>query len=193
MRHRLVDSATELILSNGFAATSVDSICEHAGASKGSFYHFFKSKNDIGTAVLEVWFKKVQAMSEGGPFQTEVDPERRLLGFINHTRNLSPGLWGRGSVLASVAMELGRNATIQEACSRLLAETHARTSDLFQPASASLDRNPTASELSRLFLAVIEGAALLARAEGRPEVAQEVFNTFQLCLKRLVEYSRESA
>jgi TetR/AcrR family transcriptional regulator, transcriptional repressor for nem operon len=193
MRQRLIDSAAELIFNRGFAGTSVDSICDHAGASKGSFYHFFKSKAEIGSAVLESWFERTRALSEGGPYQTEADPEKRLLGYINHTRNISAALWGRGSVLSAVAVELGdAGAVIPETCTRLIEENSDRTAALFEPVAAGLDFSPTANDLARLFLAVTEGAALLARAEGRPEAAKETFDTFQLCIKRLLEYTRES-
>jgi TetR/AcrR family transcriptional repressor of nem operon len=194
LRERILESATELILNQGFAATSVDSICERAGASKGSFYHFFKSKGDLGAGVLEAWFERIRVQSERGPYQTEVHPETRLMGFVNHTKNLSPGLWGKGSVLSAVAMELGTSGpAIPEACSRLLEEAHERTAPLFETLASGLDRTPSARELAQLFLAVVEGAALLARAEGKPDLARETLETFQLCIKRLMEYTRESS
>jgi TetR/AcrR family transcriptional regulator, transcriptional repressor for nem operon len=35
------------------AGTTVDAICEKAELTKGSFYHFFDSKEDLALAVLE--------------------------------------------------------------------------------------------------------------------------------------------
>jgi len=193
-RQRLVDTATEVIMEQGFAAASVDEICSRAGASKGSFYHFFESKSEIGEAVLEAWFTRVRAATEGGPYQTEGHPGKRLMGYVNHMKNLSPGLWGRGSVLAAVATELGGpESAVSEACRRLVGEATSDASRLFEPASESLDRSPTARDLARLFLAVTEGAALLARAEGRPELASDTLDTFQLCLKKILEYTPEPA
>ena len=43
-KEKLVAAAHALMLSKGYAATTVDEICERAGASKGSFYHFFETK-----------------------------------------------------------------------------------------------------------------------------------------------------
>lgn len=193
MRQRLVESATELVLNHGFAATSVDRICEQAGASKGSFYHFFKSKSHLGEAVLAVWFERIRMAAEGGPYQTEPDPEKHLMGFINHIKNQSAELWSRGSVLSAVAMELGKSGSaIPGACARLLEEMQSRTAPIFAPVAASLDFSPASPNLARLFLAVTEGAALLARAEGKPEQAGEILDTFQLCMKRLLEYHRET-
>ena len=45
MKARLTEAAMDLIWHNSYGATSVDAICERAGAKKGSFYYFFKSKS----------------------------------------------------------------------------------------------------------------------------------------------------
>src|SRR3982751_6328047 len=55
---RLMNAAMDLIWGNSYGATSVDAICEKAGAKKGSFYHFFKSKSELAAAALEADWKK---------------------------------------------------------------------------------------------------------------------------------------
>ena len=52
MKKRLMDAAMDLIWENSYAATSVDAICERAGAKKGSFYYFFKSKSELAAAAM---------------------------------------------------------------------------------------------------------------------------------------------
>ncbi|MCB1229481.1 MAG: TetR/AcrR family transcriptional regulator [Verrucomicrobiae bacterium] len=54
-RAALVGAAVELILRQGFAATSVGQICDEAGVTKGSFFHHFDSKDAIGRAAIEWW------------------------------------------------------------------------------------------------------------------------------------------
>src|ERR1700759_3609440 len=59
MKDRLTDAAVELMWENSYGTTSVDSICERAGAKKGSFYYFFKSKSELAAAALAAeWAKK---------------------------------------------------------------------------------------------------------------------------------------
>ena len=53
MKERLTDAALDLIWHNSYGTTSVDAICERAGAKKGSFYYFFKSKSELTAAALE--------------------------------------------------------------------------------------------------------------------------------------------
>jgi len=47
LKEKIVDAAYELFGSKGYEHTSVAQIIEKAGASKGGFYHHFKSKEEI--------------------------------------------------------------------------------------------------------------------------------------------------
>jgi TetR/AcrR family transcriptional repressor of nem operon len=51
-REKLLDVAFEEIYHNGYTATSVDKILKKANMNKGSMYHFFKSKKELGLAVV---------------------------------------------------------------------------------------------------------------------------------------------
>jgi TetR/AcrR family transcriptional regulator, transcriptional repressor for nem operon len=52
-KERLLSSAISLLWQRGYASVSVDELCETAAVKKGSFYHFFKSKDDLVLAALE--------------------------------------------------------------------------------------------------------------------------------------------
>src|SRR5262245_35657542 len=52
-RRRLLDAAQSLMLSKGFVATSVDEICSQASVTKGTFFHYFEGKEDLGKAALD--------------------------------------------------------------------------------------------------------------------------------------------
>src|SRR5206468_6804829 len=58
MKERLTDAAMDLIWENSYGSTSVDAICERAGAKKGSFYYFFKSKSELAAAALDADWRK---------------------------------------------------------------------------------------------------------------------------------------
>ena len=44
---KLLEAALQVIRTKGYAATTVDDICEQAGVTKGSFFHHFKSKDEL--------------------------------------------------------------------------------------------------------------------------------------------------
>lgn len=52
-RERIIEAAQRLMWANSYSSTSVDNICEQADVRKGSFYYYFKSKEDLALEVLE--------------------------------------------------------------------------------------------------------------------------------------------
>jgi TetR/AcrR family transcriptional regulator, transcriptional repressor for nem operon len=51
-REKLLEVAFNEIYQNGYTATSIDKILKQASMNKGSMYHFFKSKKELGLAVV---------------------------------------------------------------------------------------------------------------------------------------------
>jgi TetR/AcrR family transcriptional repressor of nem operon len=52
-KRQLVDAAVTLMRIKGYNATTVDDICAAASVTKGAFFHYFKSKEDIAKAAVE--------------------------------------------------------------------------------------------------------------------------------------------
>lgn len=62
-RQKLVDTAKKLIWTSSYGAVSVDDICRTADVKKGSFYHYFPSKQDLALAAMEEYYHyKVEAV-----------------------------------------------------------------------------------------------------------------------------------
>ncbi len=77
-RQRLVDAAIALMLRQGFAATSVDRICEEAGLTKGSFFHHFAGKEDLAKAAVAYWGEWGTALYAKAWEDPDVDPLEQL-------------------------------------------------------------------------------------------------------------------
>jgi len=52
---KLLAAALNVIRAKGYAATTVDDICHAAGLTKGSFFHHFKSKDDLALSAAAYW------------------------------------------------------------------------------------------------------------------------------------------
>ena len=52
-RQQIIDTAKNIMLGKGFAAVGLNEILTQANVPKGSFYHYFKSKEQFGDALLE--------------------------------------------------------------------------------------------------------------------------------------------
>jgi AcrR family transcriptional regulator len=69
-RTKIMDSAIKLFSARGFAAASVDDICEEAGISKGAFYHHFESKQALFIALLDGWLQAIDTAIEASKDKT---------------------------------------------------------------------------------------------------------------------------
>ena len=66
-REKILQSAVQLFLGDGYEATSVNDICKHAGVSKGSFYHYFETKQVLFLSLMENWSSRVMQSVLGEP------------------------------------------------------------------------------------------------------------------------------
>src|SRR5437870_12509528 len=115
MKERLTDAAMDLIWENSYGATSVDAICEKAGAKKGSFYYFFKSKSELAAAALEAdWKKKRSEMDT--IFSATVSPLERLDRYFDFVYNNLSRMRERcgGAVLGCPYVSLGSEVSTQD-------------------------------------------------------------------------------
>lgn len=57
VRHHILNIAKPIMLHKGFSAVGLNEILAAAGIPKGSFYHYFGSKEAFGEALLESYFE----------------------------------------------------------------------------------------------------------------------------------------
>ena len=57
IRQHILDTAKPIILGKGFSAVGLNELLQAAGVPKGSFYHYFKSKEAFGEALLDSYFE----------------------------------------------------------------------------------------------------------------------------------------
>ena len=114
MKERLLDAAMDLIWENSYGATSVDAICDRAGAKKGSFYYFFKSKSELAAAALEdCWNKKRAEMDS--IFSPTVPPLERFDRYFNFVHERLAEVQKRcGSILGCPFISVGSEVSTQD-------------------------------------------------------------------------------
>ena len=122
-RAKLVSATVQLMLTQGFNATSVDQICAEAKVTKGSFFHYFGSKEAIGLAAVNWWGQMgTDIYSEAWKDPNE-DPLQQFYKFLE----IMTGLTSRPDQpcmcmvgMFSQEMAVG-NAAMREACAGHLA------------------------------------------------------------------------
>jgi TetR/AcrR family transcriptional repressor of nem operon len=125
-RERLLEAALQLIWEESLGAASVDAICEKAEVRKGSFYHFFKSKEELVATALETHFKSAR-VDYDRIFSPSVAPIDRLKGYFElmvRKQQLKVEKAGRvvGCPYASVASACsGTDKLVRDAVQEILA------------------------------------------------------------------------
>ena len=114
MKERLLDAAMDLIWENSYGATSVDAICDRAGAKKGSFYYFFKSKSELAAAALEdCWNKKKAEMDS--IFSPTVPPLERFARYFDFVHDRLAEVQKKcGSILGCPFISVGSEVSTQD-------------------------------------------------------------------------------
>jgi AcrR family transcriptional regulator len=105
-RDRLVAAARELFWLQGFEATSVAEILEAAGARSGSFYYFFKGKEDLLLAVLDGYLELLWPAVIEPAFSRTGDPIERIFEILAGYRlGLAESLCTKGCPIGELALE----------------------------------------------------------------------------------------
>ena len=114
MKERLMDAAMDLMWQNSYSAASVDAICERAGAKKGSFYYFFKSKSELAATALEADWKKKRVEMDS-IFSPTVPPLERFDRYFDFVcERLAEVQKKCGSILGCPFMSVGSEVSTQD-------------------------------------------------------------------------------
>lgn len=194
-RDKLLNAALRLIREKGYAATTVDALCAAAGVSKGAFFHHFESKEALAVAAAAHWSQVTGALFAAAPYHAPQDPLARVLAYVDFRRSLIRGALPEFTCLVgAMAQETyGESPAIQAACAESIFG-HART--LVADIQAAMDARGiqgdwTAESLAAHTQAVLQGAFVLAKAQGAPEVALESCDHLRRYLKLLFQAPRE--
>jgi TetR/AcrR family transcriptional regulator, transcriptional repressor for nem operon len=184
---KLLQAAMSVIRTKGYAATSVDDLCRAAGVTKGAFFHHFRSKADLGVAAADYWSKMAAELFAGAPYHRHPDPLDRVLGYIDFRKAILQGAVPEFTCLVGTMVQetFETNPEIRDACEACISG-HASTvaADIAEAKEAyGIEADWSAESLGLHTQAVLQGAFILAKARGGPEIAAESIDH----LRRYVE------
>ncbi|MEQ8786172.1 MAG: TetR/AcrR family transcriptional regulator [Pirellulaceae bacterium] len=187
-KRRLLEATYALMLRQGYPSTSVDEICTEAGVSKGSFYHFFKSKQEMAVAMLEHHMADAQEVLEGGLDLTGVKGPQRAIQYVRHIEEGAEEIWRDGCLIGSFALELAEtNPELREKVSQIFRDLADHFETVFTPLSQAHPgpNTPSPRELAEQLIMVIEGGVVLSRAHYDPRYVPKALRSFRRYLEML--------
>lgn len=172
-RDEIIDSAIALVRSQGYRGASLEAILTVSRAGKGQFYHYFRSKEDFGLALLErAWdyeFARIQEDLRASRLAAS-DPLAEVfqaLDVLVEANRDNP--CAGGCIFGTLAQEMAaghevfrvRLATVFRRQANIFADRFADAKALgFLPSST--DEN----DLARFLVSVLEGSLLLMKTEN---------------------------
>ena len=161
-RQRLIECAAELFWKNGYSATGISEILKQTGLPKGSFYFYFKSKDDLATAVTEYYQKilleQFRSSSQGNDWESFIE-------------EIFDYLFGRatGQTFAGCPYEVMgiETALSKPAVASVFMEGLKKLEQIFQKVLLYSELpQDHAAILSRRMLSIYQGYLLLGRING---------------------------
>ena len=174
---RILDAAMQVIRSKGYSAATVDDVCAAAGLTKGSFFHHFKSKEDLAIAAAAHFGQMADRLFSNAPFAHLSDPFDRLMGYIDFRRSILKGnIPDYTCLLGTMVQETYEtHPPIRDACNTHLSAHAAWVARDVAAAKAlyAPDANWEPESVGFFTQAVLQGAFILAKAKNGPEIAME--------------------
>jgi len=174
-RGRLLAAAIDVIRAKGYTATTVDDICATAGLTKGSFFHHFDSKEELGIAAIEQFGTMADALFGGARYQADPDPRARILGYVDLRMAMLQGDIAQYTCLLGTTVQevYATHPALRAACDRVLsdhaaalARDLAAAKELYAPTAAW-----TPESVGYFMQCVLQGAFIFAKARQSPTIA----------------------
>lgn len=158
-RQRLIECAAELFWKNGYSATGISEILKQTGLPKGSFYFYFKSKDDLATAVTEYYQKilleQFRSSSQGNDWESFIEE------IFDYLFGRATGQTFAGCPYAVMGME---TALSKPAVASVFMEGLKKFEHIFQEVLLYSGLSPDhAKILSQRMLSIYQGYLLLGR------------------------------
>lgn len=164
-RARLITATKDLLWECGFEKMSPADVLERSGVGQGSLYHHFDGKLDLARAALAEMVAEEQAAVDS-LFAPAVPPKQRLSAYLGRERQALRGC-RIGRLANETVMEI---PDFRQAVAAYLNHVEARIAEAIAAGQAegSFDPRMDAAAMGALFLSVIEGGYILARAHWDP-------------------------
>lgn len=173
-REKILDAAKDLVMSKGFAGTSIEDVLKEIDLTKGAFFHYFKSKSDLARALVERYalgdLKMFQTFDRQSREESD-DPLEQVLiflklfeAYISNSKDPAPGCMYAVYTYESRQFDTDILDFVSDTLRQwtsIYVRKFQEVLDRYDPAIPI-----TARELAEMIVSVIEGGLVLQRAHG---------------------------
>ena len=186
-RDDLVQAGIEIFTEQGFASTGIDAVLREVGVPKGSFYHYFASKEEFGLAVIDAYARHYADKLERLFGDPVVPPLDRFGNFLAEARRaMRKHEFRKGCLIGNLGQEFGcAHEVFAKRLGGVLKDWQRQVGECLREAQSNGELAPAAEvkKLAEFFWIGWEGAVMRARLE-RSSRPLELFMEFFLAQLR---------
>jgi len=166
-RSDIISIGTDLIASLGFNATGIDAVLKEAGVPKGSFYHYFGSKEDFGLAVIDRFAARYDERLASFLSDQNHPPLARIRNYLlANLERVERNNCSRGCLVGNLGQELSdRNERFRQRLEEVFQSWQDQLAACFREAqdAGDLSSDIDAATIAEFMLSGMEGAILRAK------------------------------
>ena len=168
-RDELVQAGIGVFTERGFASTGIDTVLREVGVPKGSFYHYFASKEEFGLAVIDAYARHYADKLDRLFGDPAVPPFDRFRNFLAEARRaMRKHEFRRGCLIGNLGQEFGcAHEVFAKRLGGVLKDWQRQVGVCLREAQTNGELAPAAEvkKLAEFFWIGWEGAVMRARLE----------------------------
>lgn len=188
-KQRIIEAAARAMIEKSYNGVGLNEILTAAGVPKGSFYHFFKSKENLGIAVIEkAAFDRLQRIRSFSSQRNEAPLTRLRLLYEGVRADIAEGNVRTECVLCKLALEQASLSEPMRAAIRAsFDQVKVLIAQIVREAQAAgeIDPNLNADELSDFLSVSLQGALMRVEIDDNLQPLDTfLFFVFNVLLKQ---------
>jgi TetR/AcrR family transcriptional repressor of nem operon len=168
-KQRIIDAATRSMVAKSYNGVGLNEILEAAEVPKGSFYHFFKSKENLGIAVIESATAEHLAKIHEFYSDRSKSPLTQMRAFCQQIRDEAGEQPRQECVFCKLALEQASlSESLRAAIRCSLDQARALHAQAIREAQSAgeIDRRFEPEQLADFFTVSFDGAMIRAQIDG---------------------------
>ena len=178
-KDKIVQSGLAVFHENGYHASGVQMVVDHAGVPKGSFYNHFKSKDELGLEVLKAYWRQSDE-ARAALRNSDQSPLERI-----DTHLAAFSVTQSGCLVGNFSSEMANSRQFRDALQDLYAAWIADFAACIAEGQedGSIRKDETAKALAEFVVTGLEGAVLKRKIETDGQTLVNFRKTVTLLLR----------
>jgi TetR/AcrR family transcriptional regulator, transcriptional repressor for nem operon len=166
-RTALLEAGKNIMFEKGYSNTGIQEVLNSVGVPKGSFYHYFNSKEDFALKIIEYSDQVCGAKAKLTLTDTSVSPTKRLMNYCYEGKNaLNESKCRKGCFIGNLSQEMAdQSEVLRKALSAIMSQWKELFAQCIKEGQKTKEISKAwpADKMAELFLSGWEGALMRAK------------------------------